>query len=342
MQPVLPSFQDTSATGDAEIPVPVYTEKEQKELGRQIEDAPDDSGTDEFDISGANTYRPSSMGVSFLAHISPDSELIVEAQGGRYHPLVIETEKGERIWWLRSPVSITAKFDGRALCTPRSTKVKAAQQSASNSDGLDLRVEVFSRPYAEPECRLVTVCLVNRTPAGSRADESALFQSHLRLRVVCATGAFNILPYPDRRISSSGDAGSDDLDSEEASIALLYRHEETYAVGHGCAADWDRVVQNERASWVSAENLPTFEVPSTTPEITRKDGTPLQVSMAALAGLVPGDDGYQALGEVITLYEDWINTKRGEACGIAAAIPRCGSTTFGAMRPLPSTHENWT
>lgn len=308
----LTSLENSSSMGEAETPSSIYTDKAQRELGAQIENAPDDANADELDISGANTYRPSSMGVSFLARISADSELVVEAQGGRYHPLVIETEKGERMWWLRNPVTITASFAGPAMCTPHSAKVTAGQQTTVNSDGLDLRIEVFSRPYAEPECRLVTVCLVNRTPAGRWIDESALFQSRFRLRVVRSAGDFNILPYPDRRTSGSGDTGANALDREEASLKLLYRHEETYAVGHGCAADWNRVVQDERASWISAECLPSFEVPSTTPEIRREDGTPLQVSMAALAGLVPGDDGYQALSEVIALYSEWIDKKRKE------------------------------
>lgn len=312
----LTGLEGGGLSGTAEPSDPIYSEKTQTKLGTQIEEAPDDVGPDEFDISSANTYRPSSMGVSFLSHFPPDSQLVVEAQGGRYRPLAVSTERGERTWWLRSPVTITARFAREAMCTSSSGAVKAAEQDTTNAEGLDLGIEVFSRPYTNHDCRLVTVCLVNRTPSNNRADESALFQSHFRLQILSPHGHGNILPYPDRRSTTPNNVLVDDSDPEDASIALLYRHEQTYAVGHGCAANWDQTVWGERASWISAENFPTFEVPSTTPVITRKDGTPLQVSMAALAGLLPSDDGFGALNEVISLYEEWVATKRDDIPGL--------------------------
>ena len=42
-----------------------------------------------------------------------------------------------------------------------------------------------------------------------------------------------IEPYPDIE--------QPDSDAEEQSIALLYRYRRTFAIGHGCAADWDGI-----------------------------------------------------------------------------------------------------
>ena len=50
-----------------------------------------------------------------------------------------------------------------------------------------------------------------------------------------AAGGLGIEPYPD--------VEQPDSDDEEQSIALLYRHQRTFAIGHGCAADWDAVAR---------------------------------------------------------------------------------------------------
>ncbi|MFW9259339.1 helicase-related protein, partial [Nostoc sp. CALU 546] len=143
--------------------------------------------------------------------------------------------------------------------------------------------------------RLLTVCLINRTN-GSR-DEDCLFQAGFKATIVSPKGEAHILPYP------KPDFNSDD---EEQSIALLYRQMETYAVGHGCAADWDKESSAGRVKAVTAECLPTFETPSITPDIG------IEVPMAPLAGLVQDDDGFASLSDVVSRYEQWINYKKIE------------------------------
>src|SRR5207249_10899104 len=41
--------------------------------------------SEELDLSLANAYHPSSIGVSFLVEFPENSELVVEVTGGRYH-----------------------------------------------------------------------------------------------------------------------------------------------------------------------------------------------------------------------------------------------------------------
>src|SRR5262249_24010848 len=96
-------------------------------------------------------------------------------------------------------------------------------------------------------------------------------------------------------------------DPEEDSLRLLYRDSQTFAVGHGCAADWG--LSGKRAIWVSAEALPQFETPSISSDVRRKDGSLVEVPMAKLAGMVPSDNGFTALAEVVDLYKDWIQEK---------------------------------
>lgn len=103
---------------------------------------------------------------------------------------------------------------------------------AMNIEGLDIQTDILSRPFKDTE-RLVTVSLINRTEVVRHIplDSSCLFQVSFKVQVVTSDQRPSILPYPEM-------ANLDILDEEELSIALLYRKTKTYAVGHGCAADW--------------------------------------------------------------------------------------------------------
>ena len=271
------------------------------------------AGVDDFDLSSANAYKPSSMAVSFVAEFPEGSELVVEASGGRYIDKEVQVAGQSRTWWLRRPVTIKARFDGKAIRSAVNAMVQPVEKpEATNSEGLDLRIEVFSRPSGTSKNCLLTACLINRTPAGVSANSLSLFQSHFTAKVVRVgdshPGEPFILPYPVRLRDSGGYLS----DAEEESIALLYRDRETFAVGHGCAADWGMSEDAGRAVWVSGEPLPQVETPSITSEVRRKDKSLVEVPMATLAGLVPGDDGFDALSEVIELYKQWIKEKEDE------------------------------
>ncbi len=262
----------------------------------------------------ANTYRPSSMAVSFLAEISSGAKLLLRATGGRYHPVKVSVAERERTWWLRSPALLETEVSSEELL--KQVRCRGTQISTANVDGITLDFEVLSRPYgAHPQQRLLTVALVNRTPNDQSADRYGLFQATFEARIVSPSGSWHILPYP--RAAEMG-IRDDTLvkDEEEASIALLYRNTATYAIGHGFAADWDHDPERNRAQSVSAVSLPVFETPSVTPDIKDEEGNEIQVSMATLAGLVPDDDGFDSLERIITLYEQWIIAREREAASL--------------------------
>jgi hypothetical protein len=284
-----------------------------EEIGERPGTGSEGAEPDDFDLSEANKYKPSSMGVSFLARFPEGSSLAVDvppfnADGvpvnGRYRKKVVNISGKERIWWLRSPVSIRAEFPAVAICSDGESVVKPTLYTSNNLDGMDIRIEVFSRPFGDANQRLLTVCLINRKKATLSKDEDCLFQSYFTATVKAPDGAGHILPYPGPPMEK--------MDGEEQSQALLYHRLETFATGHGCAANWDAREGEKTAKSVSAECLPVFETPSITPDITRNDGSPVEIPMASLAGLVDGDDGFAALKELVHLYEQWIKEKEKE------------------------------
>ena len=275
---------------------------------------------DDLDLSMANAYQPSSLGVSFLTECPKGATLVVEVRGGRYERkqvtiLVGQGEPRKRTWWLRRPVNLRAEFPSGSLIQPGSARLtelaaNLPNDQSSNTEGLDIQIEVFSRPQGAGT-RLVTVCLVNRTlaPASGNASEFCLFQTSFRATMASPSNLPCILPYPAPRAAED--------EAEEESLALLYRRTQTFATGHGCATNWGADDgERGRVRWVSAECLPVVDTPDITPEILREDKSPVVVAMAPLAGLVDGNDGKASVEEVISLYEGWIDERKKSIDGI--------------------------
>lgn len=317
---------DAAADGSPEELPP--QEEEQildEKAARSIEDiaARDSGSSDEsdFDLATANSYRPSAIGLSFVCKPPPGSHLVVELQAGRYHQKAVtvrlpaDDDAGDalqhqtRRWWLRGSVALKARFAAGDLTTGAERAIWPVEKpDASNLDGLDIALTAYTRPRGDGSS-LVTVSLVNRTPAAEAIDASCLFQVRFTAAVEGSTAA--ILPYEEIRARPA------DQDEEEASLALLYRASRTFAVGHGCAADWKRE-SDEAASEVSAECLPAYETPSITPDIPDEEGRPITIPIAPLAGLVEGEDGRATVAALLDRYEAWIEEQRRQASQLSA------------------------
>jgi hypothetical protein len=267
-----------------------------------------DDNNSELDISSANEYQQSSMAVSFRARFYPGSELTINVTGGRYNSVRarLQGDKKERKWWVRSPVNIKVKYTAEQVNAESQVLKSGSIIESKNAEGLDLQVQVLSRPIQDGS-RLITVSLVNRTECigNTAVDSISLFQSQFIANVVQGNQQVqmsSILPYPVA-------AESTDTDEEELSLALLYQSTKTYAVGHGCSADWDTI--GDKAGSVWTEFLPFFESKSMTPDIKRDDNSTIEVSMRTLAGLDSTSiNGFTELEEIISLYKEWIEKRR--------------------------------
>jgi hypothetical protein len=261
-----------------------------------------DADTDDFDLSDANSFKPSVMAVSFRARLTAGQSLQVLVWCAYYDRLRVRIADSERDWWVRRPLPMAATVAADVL------RVHDGQLLTIETD-LNAHVRVrpqlqaYSRPLPgdpDPDSKLITIVLVNTT-AGS-GSAAALLQAGFEVR---AQGGARIEPYPEDHAAGASD-------DEEASIALLYRHKRTFAIGHGCAADWDEAADGAVAS-VRAEPLPAYEVSSLTPDVfeaVNGQRRPVQVSMAALASGDP--EGYRQLDKVIDLYGAWVGQRQDE------------------------------
>lgn len=266
-------------------------------LGATADDA-------DFDLSGANERRPTAMGISFLLATPPQASLRIEATGGRYEQIKIDLPGGaQRLWWKRVPIKavwkLTYEHLQEVLGLHRELIPRA--EESTGLGGLNLRLTANLRRHHVGA--MVTIALVNRSIPGTRAmDAACLFQTE----VTAIPENSWLLPYPE-----SAEAGAH---PDDASFRLIYRHSQTYAVGHGCSANWAAPDDLGRSGWAKADPLPEYEAPSITPDIVLEDGTALTVSMAQLAGAEPG--GMAQLERVLTEYETWIGKRQAEAAEV--------------------------
>ncbi len=306
---IVDDLQDKKSTLTSDIIKDIEAVDQRKSIEREVD--PED-----FDLSTANSYKPNSMGISFLVRMSQGSKLYVEAVGGRYTAKTVRVGKKDFIWWLRSPVKIVSIFSSDNICSTDSGIVKPVSVDSQNTNQFDLRIELFARKQkSDPRQSLVTVCLINRSRQHGKFDEACLFQSGFKVSIQSPDGQAGILPYP----HSEGRI----LDPEEQSLALLYRESETFAVGHGCAANWPNEIGEAKVTAVSAECLPSYEAPSITPDIRKADGSLLEINMKALAGIDKDNDGFKELEDLLDAYSQWIEERKKEVSqlkGIFTAV----------------------
>ncbi|MDR1241463.1 MAG: helicase [Deltaproteobacteria bacterium] len=274
-----------------------------------------DGNSDDLDISSANAYKPSSMAISLLIYLPEGAELNVVATGGRYKVKQVTLVNREREWWIRSKVELASRFL-RSDFPTSNAYVKAHNPVRKNVEGLDVQIKVFSRPYQSRRDEfLITVCLINHQQATERLDLQSLFQSKFEVHLN-SSSAGAILPYPT----------SEPLDDEGRSQELLYRDKLTFAVGHGCAANWIPNVQKTYADRVSGECLPFFETPNTTPDIRSSSGEPLVAHMRSLSGIDPKSNGADELEAIVSEYEEWIAFQRSRISSLSGRLQKIAKT----------------
>jgi hypothetical protein len=286
---------------------PAQPPPEQKGNARQ-----DQADSDDFDLSDANRRKPSAMAVSFKLRVPESGSILLKVTGAYYDSVRVTAadEPGLNFkWWVRRPFTVEGtilaetllqqkKRSAVSLC-PIVTEPKTAPRIVPSAT-------VFTRPVpneVEDDLRLVTVAVVN--DVRGTGPGSAFFQVGF---AVTAQGGAMVEPYPD--------VEQPDSDDEEKSIALLYRHQRTFAIGHGCAADWGAVQEAGAlvpvVASVRADSFPAYEVTSLTPDVFEilADGSrmPVSVSMEELAEGT--DEGRAQVEKVLALYREWIEDRR--------------------------------
>jgi len=290
--------------------------------------------TEEFDVNLSNSFKPSAIGLSFLIDLARERDgltvdLVSVSKVDRLEKketspayyvkkeISIRGKEGEnstqlskRSIWIRVPLTntdggfISLLFTTAELLDPAPYISKRIELPGRN-----LEVVLVKRKFQQsgPDTRLITISLVNRSISEKSVDETALFQAGIRVK--CSSGTQAISSYPDLSLAS-GDGllpSSDELVNK-----LLYRRYKTFAIGHGCAADWEGI-SPDAVSEVWSDVMPSYEIPTISPDLYLKTESGLSLfrsSMRKLGGLDPTDDGFKEIDQLVSLYQKWIEDLR--------------------------------
>jgi hypothetical protein len=164
-------------------------------------------------------------------------------------------------------------------------------------------LHVLWRPQASGH--LVTVTLINaarRDEHSRERPEQCLYQVEL----ACA-------PDPGSTISVYPHVSLISVDKEDQILNVLYRDDNPFAVGHGCAAYWERPVQGE-TSRVWLEFMPHHQVPELTFEL--EDVDPQVLSLTWLGEAAVNEAYIERLRAFVGAYRRWIDALRSSDPGI--------------------------
>lgn len=265
--------------------------------------------------SPAAPRRPSSMGITFAVDPSVSSTVVVEAEAAMYDPIdaegrVVSAERSEA----RTTAEQKEHWRRRTLTLPPITVdvTEPGAVSRPSNDSWPACVVLHTlvrKPSPHSGTVTLTVSLINRKRIGEHElqDAFSLFQARLTVRSPSGARAF-----------VERAATLDAVDPEQAASRLLHRHAPTFAVGHGCAADWDWFpppigtpnTKTAAVAEVRTEFVPAHEVLLTdsNPDIDEL----VDLSMVGLATR-PDAEVLATLDDLATGYEQWIAQRHEEA-----------------------------
>lgn len=177
-------------------------------------------------------------------------------------------------------------------------------------------VKICGRARKHGKCWLVTLFLVNeQEPQRENGDEEWLFQPALTVSALDGSPIF---------LERGGvlDLKAAHDDEELAHLAMLYRNEVEFAVGHGTSVHADMAATDPtRATRLTTRNVPLFEVPRT--EQPPIDENPLLAGLALdMKTLAEAKDHEFAalLTPMVHAYREWLNGQESRISDPAARL----------------------
>lgn len=319
--------------------VPIDAPEEQRagdaDAEGDLDSGDDTGGTDDSanpdQASARRTWRPSSLGLSFL--LPPETTTVdVEIVWGDYKR--VEKPKatsdsdgdgagaaGSQIEWQRihrvETIALSVAKNGRS------------EEYVPNGDGLQLsmlvRPATLGTDSGAKIVKAVSIFLVNgRQPAkeAARADEAFAFQAMLSI-----SSLKGFLPRGDIR-------GIDSDDWDERLADLHYRDIADYAVGHNVAAEWE--TKERKCSRVMSVCMPLCAVPRVIPNPNIPD---FELGMEALGQLFASDIRPKLVG-VVSAYREWIERQKAAVEALSAKRREVGETLLGDARAAANRIED--
>ncbi len=287
--------------------------------GRNLGSAAPDDAPVEQPLNLANEFSPSAMGITFRT-VGCD-EVLIDVMLGTYEVVEIEKphKKAGELKINGTPYPATFKVRNyrrkplRAML-PVSVKRVGVQKPLgipATQDTLKLHATVRGGRTADE--RTVSLMLVNHRHCAGNANPSvsdAFYQVEFVVATKGNAPAFTRIDRPSGGV----------LPDEQTSMDLLYRHRQSFALGHGCAGDWQLSDgETDRARSVRTACLPCHEIRPIRPREKSLRGREFELSMRFLCdgtGATEGEKLHLIIGNLTALADDyagWIDDMEKEA-----------------------------
>jgi hypothetical protein len=301
---------------------PLGQEQDTDEVGAGETAHDTENGTDAAVTPRPDTLFPSSMGMTFV--VDGDQRAIrVSAEWGQYlreDSATLTTEAGNpKKVWVRHP-------RGAAEELP----LREGQVDAFAADPAQPGVRVRGLVRRRDDRWIVTLFLVNDQPKPEKnLDEAWIFQVALGAESLDGSPVFLR-----KQVTPPRRAG-DPRNAEDREMAMLYREEGEFAVGHGTAVHVEVDPGDPwRARAVRTVAMPGHEVRQQTPRTPEDPGSEtlagLVLDMKVLAEAGPGDLAGM-LSPLADAYEAWIDARAAEKSDPARHLEEFGSEVDEAV-----------
>lgn len=286
----------------------------------------------EFDLSGSNTLKPSSMGVSFFVKIEEGDYIIISnlknEPCGYYQKIELEgrNEKKNKFIWARNNFNFSKKFLSNDIISIKKNVILATKENELKLDqsALKISIKLIVRRYDNNHF-LCTACLVNETNEGKKVDEISLFQCSLQIELFDKFDKPKIFqPYPKAELEIGTE---NDHDLEVENLDLIYKSSKTFSIGHGCASDWILNPLGE-ANTIIGNHFPIFDSPNFTPDFLKSG----QIEMKTLAGLETGNDWEKELLNILKEYGEWIEEKNIQISSLDKSLQEAAKSNIAKCR----------
>lgn len=255
-------------------------------------------------VNLTNAFFPSAIGFTCNLKI-PSIGIRVSIKAAKYVPGDYATTDGDGNTYLRTAYfrkRLDTEFDltlDNLPFEPRSNCEYPVKKDG-NETGLTLHIQNRSSIESDNNGTLMTFTLINRIQSdrGNSSSDDCFFQVGLEIKDIEGKPIF--LPYPKRKFGG--------LTDDERSNDLLYRNHHTFAIGHGCAAEWDNVNEVEAVAGVIRTNIiPVYDMK---PVVPAKLGH-IDLSMLNMSDM--SESITDPLKQLCDSYEKWIMDRHTEA-----------------------------
>lgn len=265
-------------------------------------DEDEDQGAGRVSVFGQ--MKPSTMGLSFALAVSKRPTFDIHYSFGAYS--VSKNNQENRVseeLWLRRNIEGVLEVE---LKDNSNSYIDIAIPESPLLIKLNVRNKISNG------MRLVTVTLINasRLEEGDKIDGNAksIFQSKIRVEVKENTSFIGL---PDDRLP---------IDEDEESARLLYWAENSYAVGHQCAATWTSTsspILSVETDWLPTESVPMFSQAGHQVFSKLISSKALEAERLATQNK---DELIRALTDLVNCYLSWIEIQKQELVNLPTAL----------------------